>query len=61
VPSVCVGPGQTTFDRVRLGMQWQQWGVVTSRQLSRFLWAPGPTVYSLGAVLIMGKLPRYAL
>lgn len=50
---------QETYDRVGLGPGWVASGALTSKQLSHFVWAPGPTILALPTVLGLGRLPRY--
>ena len=50
---------QETYNRVGLGEVWVASGAAASRQLSHFLWAPGPTVLALSTVLGVGRFTRY--
>ncbi len=44
-----------------LGHQWSSEGVVGSSELGEYLWAPGPTVYTLSHVLTLGRFERYVV
>ncbi len=41
-----------------LGVKWQREGLLPTTELASYLWAAGPSVYSLAGVVAAGKLPR---